>query len=71
MLCGYLPFEDQDTEKLYKKIMNCEYSIPNYISESAKDIIKCILNTNPEQRYTIEQIRQHPWFVKNLEKAKK
>jgi 5'-AMP-activated protein kinase catalytic alpha subunit len=25
MLCGYLPFEDQNTNKLYKKIMAGEY----------------------------------------------
>jgi len=25
MLCGYLPFEDPNTEKLYKKILNCDY----------------------------------------------
>ena len=33
MLCGYLPFEDPNTDKLYQKIMNCEYSIPRYVSE--------------------------------------
>jgi 5'-AMP-activated protein kinase catalytic alpha subunit len=68
MLCGYLPFEDPNTDKLYKKICNCDYSIPNYISESGKDLIKKILNTNPDERYNLMQIRSHPWFVNNLDK---
>jgi len=39
MLCGYLPFEDPDTDKLYQKILNCEYTFPKYISELGKDLI--------------------------------
>lgn len=27
-------------------------------------MLQKILNTNPEQRFTIEQIRQHPWYKK-------
>ena len=68
MLCGYLPFEDPNTDKLYKKICNCDYSIPNYISEQGKDLIRKILNTDPDDRYNLMQIRSHPWFVNNLEK---
>jgi 5'-AMP-activated protein kinase catalytic alpha subunit len=71
MLCGYLPFEDPNTDKLYKKILNCEYSIPNYISDSGKDLIQKILNTNPEERYNMMQIRSHPWFVNNIERSRK
>jgi len=53
MLCGYLPFEDPDTEKLYKRILNCDYSFPHYISDQGKDLVKKILNTDPGQRYTL------------------
>lgn len=53
MLCGYLPFEDPNTDKLYKKILDCDYSIPNYVSETGRNLIQKILNTNPEERYTI------------------
>jgi serine/threonine protein kinase len=57
MLAGYLPFEDPETDKLYKKILSCDYSIPNYVSESGSDLIRRILNTDPEARYNITQIR--------------
>jgi 5'-AMP-activated protein kinase catalytic alpha subunit len=63
MVCGYLPFEDPNTSQLYRKILNCSYKAPKGISAEAKDLIKHILNKDPEQRYTIEQIRGHPWFT--------
>lgn len=39
MTVGYLPFEDPDTNKLYKKILSCDYLIPGYIEKSAKNMI--------------------------------
>ena len=36
--------------------------MPKFVSAEAKDIIGCILNTDPEKRYKIEDIRKHPWF---------
>ena len=62
MSCGYLPFEDPNTNKLYKKILNCDYLIPGFISANCKDLIKKILNTDPQNRYTIKDIRSHEWF---------
>ena len=48
MICGYLPFEDPDTDKLYKKIMNCQYQIPSWVGGEVRDLITKILNTNPK-----------------------
>jgi 5'-AMP-activated protein kinase catalytic alpha subunit len=28
MVCGYLPFDEETTQKLYKKILTGSYSIP-------------------------------------------
>ena len=62
MICGFLPFEDPNTANLYKKILNGDYQIPKYLSVDSKDLIQCILNTDPEKRYKISDIRKHPWF---------
>lgn len=32
------------------------------MSAEAKDLIQKILNTDPEKRYKIEDIRKHPWM---------
>lgn len=62
LICGYLPFEDPNTSSLYKKILSADFQTPEWVSDDAKDLFHCILNTDPEKRYTIDQIRQHPWF---------
>ena len=62
MLCGYLPFEDDDNEELYKKICSGKFTIPAFVSDPAKDLIKKILVTDPSHRIGIYQIKNHPWF---------
>ena len=62
MLCGYLPFEDANTSNLYKKILNGDFHIPKFVSPEARDLLKNILNTDPQKRYTIQDIRNHPWY---------
>jgi 5'-AMP-activated protein kinase catalytic alpha subunit len=62
MVSGYLPFEDPNTADLYKKILGCEYEVPSWVSHLTKEFLSKILDTNPETRFTISQIRQHPWF---------
>ncbi|CAD8138137.1 unnamed protein product [Paramecium octaurelia] len=62
MLAGYLPFEDPNTNQLYKKIIAGDIKFPKFITNEAKDLVKNILNTDPSKRYTIQEIRKHSWF---------
>ncbi|CAG9312199.1 unnamed protein product [Blepharisma stoltei] len=62
LVCGYLPFDDKNTTQLYKKILGGDYKCPNFISEPVKDLIGKILNVDPENRYNIDQVKQHPWY---------
>ena len=65
MVCGYLPFEDENTSKLYKKILNGSFEIPEHVSKGAKDLLKSILKTDPQVRFTINDIKNHKWFTQN------
>jgi serine/threonine protein kinase len=62
MNCGFLPFEDKNVSTLYSKIKKGEFRMPNHLSDPLKDLLKSILNTNPEERFTIDQILAHPWM---------
>ena len=62
MLCGFLPFDEDSKSLLYKKILGCDYSIPKYVSPEAQDLIKRILVRSTHTRYSIEDIKKHPWF---------
>jgi 5'-AMP-activated protein kinase, catalytic alpha subunit len=57
MICGYLPFEDPKTSCLYKKILSADYQIPKFVSNEGRDFLTRILNTDPEERATIQTIR--------------
>jgi len=62
MVCGYLPFEDPNTSNLYKKILSGDFQIPKFVSNEARDMIKGILNTDPARRFTLQDIKSHPWY---------
>ena len=38
-ICGFLPFEDSNTNTLYRKIQNNDFNIPSHVSLDAKDLI--------------------------------
>ena len=67
MLCGYLPFEDNDNEILFEKILECKIILPNFISENAKDLIEKILVIEPDKRISIPEIKKHPFYLKGKE----
>ena len=62
ILCGSLPFTESKEEIIVRKIKMHDYSIPKYLSKEAQDILSHILKINPEERFTIEGIKKHPWF---------
>eukprot|EP00913_Durusdinium_trenchii_P011785 g11069.t1 len=62
LVCGYLPFEDQNTSALYKKILAADYKTPKFISESVRDLISKLLTTDPKCRYNVPDVRAHPWY---------
>ncbi len=68
LVCGFLPFEDANTSVLYKKILSGEYKTPKWISPEVKDLIRRILETDPRKRYTMADIRKHPWYTMVAEK---
>ena len=64
MVCGYLPFEDKNNDKLYKKILNGKFELPSRLSNDCKDLIKKILTVNPKKRIGIDGIKKHPFLNK-------
>ena len=66
MVCGYLPFEDKNNDKLYKKILSGKFDLPNRLSHDCKDLIKKILTVNPKNRINIQDIKNHPFLIQNF-----
>jgi 5'-AMP-activated protein kinase catalytic alpha subunit len=53
-VCGYLPFEDQNTQSLYQKILKADFRLPPFLSKEVKDLILNILVPDPDVRYGIK-----------------
>ncbi|XP_034214496.1 serine/threonine-protein kinase SRK2A isoform X2 [Prunus dulcis] len=51
-----------------KRIMAVQYKIPDYvhISQDCRHLLSRIFVANPARRITIKEIKNHPWFLKNL-----
>ncbi|KAJ6730329.1 SERINE/THREONINE-PROTEIN KINASE SAPK1 [Salix viminalis] len=54
--------------QLLKRILSVHHSIPDHIrvSVECKHLLSRIFVANPEKRITIPEIKNHPWFLKNL-----
>ncbi|KAG2221230.1 hypothetical protein INT45_013941 [Circinella minor] len=66
MLCGRLPFDDEYIPTLFKKINGGIYTMPSFLSPETKYLLTSMLVVDPLKRITIQEIRQNPWFNKNL-----
>jgi len=66
LLCGFPPFYDETAAGLYDQIKKGKYDFPDPywtdISDSAKDLVKCLLCVDPKKRYTTDQVLTHPWL---------
>mmetsp|Transcript_4722 Transcript_4722/g.9611 ORF Transcript_4722/g.9611 Transcript_4722/m.9611 type:complete len:490 (-) Transcript_4722:61-1530(-) len=66
LLCGSLPFDDENIPNLFKKIKGAIYTLPSHLSAGARDLIPRMLFVDPLKRITIPEIRQHGWFSLHL-----
>ncbi|CAD8061805.1 unnamed protein product [Paramecium primaurelia] len=64
MLCGYVPFEDSNTRKLYEKIKYSDFQRPSHLSPQVIDLLQGLLNKNPLNRLSIAKIKMHPFVSK-------
>lgn len=62
LVCGHLPFEDQNTQSLYQKILSTDYQFTCYLSDEVKNLIEHVLVAEPELRFGLKQIKQNSWF---------
>ena len=68
MLALHPPFRAENMEKLYNKVIQCQYGkISERYSDDIKEIIKLLLKVKTKDRPTCAQILKHPLVKKRLE----
>ncbi|XP_074353246.1 serine/threonine-protein kinase SRK2B-like isoform X3 [Apium graveolens] len=72
MLVGEFPFTDQEDpanwSQIMQRILCVQYKIPDSvdISQDCRHLLSRIFVSPASRRITIEEIKNHPWFLKNL-----
>ena len=67
MICGYLPFSEENDEKNKELISEGKIEYPKEISNKVKDLLKHMLDINCNKRYNLQKIMKHPWVKKYTE----
>jgi RAC serine/threonine-protein kinase len=67
MMCGHLPFYNQDHEKLFELILMEEIRFPCTLGPEAKSLLAGLLKKDPKQRLgggsNAKEIMQHHFFA--------
>ncbi|XP_065349506.1 5'-AMP-activated protein kinase catalytic subunit alpha-2 [Cloeon dipterum] len=66
LLCGTLPFDDEHVQNLFRKIKSGVFPIPDYLNKPVVGLLCHMLQVDPMKRATIEDIKKHEWFQKEL-----
>lgn len=66
LLCGTLPFDDEHVPTLFRKIKSGIFPIPEYLNKSVVSLLCHMLQVDPMKRATIDDIKKHEWFQKDL-----
>ncbi|RVE61681.1 hypothetical protein OJAV_G00174880 [Oryzias javanicus] len=66
LMCGSPPFETLDLKETYKCIKEVRYNLPSSLSPAAQKLISAILQKNPSDRLTLDQILNHEFFTKGF-----
>lgn len=63
MLAGYLPFGGDDDRQIFRQIVFGTIEYPQWFSEELCDLLKNMMDKNPDKRWSLEQVRAHSWFL--------
>jgi len=67
-LCGKPPFECEESNETYRRIIHAEFKFPSHVTEKARDFISRLLLTDSSKRMSLKEARQHPWITQYSEK---
>ncbi|XP_069959168.1 serine/threonine-protein kinase SIK3 homolog isoform X2 [Cherax quadricarinatus] len=63
LVCGYLPFDAKTLQTLRSLVVAGKFRIPYFMSSDCDNLIRKMLQVDPEKRINIERIMQHRWIT--------
>lgn len=62
MAAGFPPFQDPNPSRLVEKIQAGAVKFPSWFSASLKDLLRKVIKADPIDRFTFDEIMEHPWY---------
>lgn len=62
MVCGHMPFDDDDENILAKKISEDPLWFPEHVTGECRQLIRDLLTRNPEYRLTLYEVYDSEWY---------
>lgn len=67
LLCGFLPFDDENVAHLYKKIQKGEYEEPSWLTPGSRQLLRQMLQVHPKKRITMKELLKNEWLMKGFD----
>ncbi|EAY07571.1 CAMK family protein kinase [Trichomonas vaginalis G3] len=66
IVCGHIPFEDEEVQIHMFNILNQEVEIPDTISPELESLIRGMLEKFFKNRFRLDQIINQPWLINKI-----
>ncbi|XP_025417517.1 serine/threonine-protein kinase PLK4 [Sipha flava] len=66
LLVGHPPFDTDAIKSTLTKVVMSDFSLPNYLSNKAKDLINCLLRKNPRDRIDLHSVLNHDFMQEKI-----
>ncbi|XP_071120263.1 serine/threonine-protein kinase BRSK2-like isoform X3 [Mytilus edulis] len=63
LLVGALPFDDDNLRQLLEKVKKGVFHIPHFVPPDCQNLLRGMIEVDPEKRLTLEDIHRHPWVI--------
>ncbi|XP_039200745.1 maternal embryonic leucine zipper kinase isoform X2 [Crotalus tigris] len=63
LLCGFLPFDDDNMMALYRKIVRGKYDVTKWLSPGSILLLQQMLQVDPKKRIMVKHLLNHPWLM--------
>ena len=67
LVCGKVPFDDENSSVLHEKIKQGKVEYPNHLSIEIISLLSKMLVVDPQRRAKLKQVIEHPWMNRGYE----
>jgi len=68
MAVGKFPFVGSNVVTLFENIAKGKYVVPDWVDDNLQNLLAGMINVNPESRFSLEEIKKHPWMKLKFKK---